>query len=437
MKKTYFFTAFYITLCLCCMPTFGQVYPLGLEEMFQLAEENNLHLKEQSAAVAGARAEVKAAQNAYLPSLTLNASASYNGDGTITDRDFSHRFRADIPSFGNNFALEAVQVIFAGGGVKNTVKSAQLKAQLAELNLQNNREKIHFLIVGNYLQMQNLQNQLKIFDGHIAQTEQMLENMRQRYREGVALRNDITRYELQLQNLQYAQIELSNTLRILNSQLLSALGLQENSQIVPQKLDLPAEAKEQTESQWQEIALHSSQELKLAHTDILLQQQAEKLARSERWPQVFLFASNRLDGPILIEIPALDKNFNYWTVGIGINYRLDSLYKTARHLRAREQSVLHSRAQYAQTQEDLRLSVHAAYIRWQEAFTLLETKKKSVELAQRNYDTVSYRYENGLVLITDLLDASAQQLDARLQAANAEVNITYNYYKLRYLAGIL
>ncbi|MDR0822400.1 MAG: TolC family protein, partial [Endomicrobium sp.] len=72
-----------------------------------------------------------------------------------------------------------------------------------------------------------------------------------------------------------------------------------------------------------------------------------------------------------------------------------------------------------------------------EAFVLLEAKEKSVELAVQNYDVISYRYQNNLALITELLDASTQKLDAQLQAINAQINIVFNYYKIKYIIGVL
>ncbi len=49
--------------------------------------------------------------------------------------------------------------------------------------------------------------------------------MRIRHEQGTALHNDITRYELQLQNLSYARTQVENNRRILNDQLNVALGV--------------------------------------------------------------------------------------------------------------------------------------------------------------------------------------------------------------------
>ena len=168
-----------------------------------------------------------------------------------------------------------------------------------------------------------------------------------------------------------------------------------------------------------------------------MSEQRKRLSNSERLPKVALFAMNNLTGPVTIEIPALDKNFNYWAVGIGVKYSLGNLYKSNKKVKADKLGIKYAQEEARVAQEQIMLGVQAAYINYKDALTLLETKEKSVELATQNYEVVNYRYSNNLVLITELLDASAQKLDAELQAVNARINILYNYYKLHYISGTL
>ena len=88
-------------------------------------------------------------------------------------------------------------------------------------------------------------------------------------------------------------------------------------------------------------------------------------------------------------------------------------------------------------QEQVSLSIKAAHIKYKEAYALLDTKEKSVELATQNYEVVNYRYTNDLALITDLLDASSQKLNAELEEVNARIHILYHYYKLHYISGTI
>lgn len=410
---------------------------LTIEQMFQLAEQNNTRIKAHTTAAEQAQQEVKVAKSNYLPSVEASLSFSYNGDGTILDRDFSNSFSAPIPDFGNNFAIEVSQVIYAGGAISSAVKLSELKAQIAALDAEHNRQEVRFLIVGSYLELCKLDNQLKVFDKHIAQTTIMLDNMRLRHKQGAALQNDITRYELQLQNLNYSKSKLLNTKQILNNQLTVALGLPSTVIIQTNSVTEAPSLDGHTLDFWQNEANCSSLPLQMARKGIEMSEQKKRLSNSERLPKVALFAMNNLTGPVTIEIPALDKNFNYWAIGIGVKYSLGNLYKSNKKVKADKLGIKYAQEEARVAQEQIMLGVQAAYINYKDALTLLETKEKSVELATQNYEVVNYRYSNNLVLITELLDASAQKLDAELQAVNARINILYNYYKLHYLSGTL
>ncbi len=410
---------------------------LTIDEMFQLAEQNNSRIKAHTTAAEQAAQEVKVAQNAYLPSIEASLSLSYNGDGTILDRDFGNSFNAPIPDFGNNFVLEVSQVVYAGGAISSAVKLSELQAQIAELAAVRGRQEVRFLIVGNYLELCKLNNQLKVFDSHIAQTEKVLGNMRVRCSEGVALQNDITRYELRLQNLKYSKSRLQSTKQILNNQLAVAVGLPSDVSILTDTVVDIALIPSASLDSWHEQALHSSSAVLMAKKRVDISRQKKKLSASETLPKVALFAVNNLTGPVTIEIPALNKNFNYWAVGVGLKYSLGNLYKSNKKLKADKLGIQRAQQDFCVAQEQTALAVQAAYINYKDAYTLLETKEKSVQLATQNYNVVNYRYSNSLALITDLLDASAQKLDAELQTVNARINILYNYYKLHYIAGTL
>lgn len=104
--------------------------------------------------------------------------------------------------------MEVVQVVYAGGAIKNNIERAQLQAQLAALNLNNQRQKVRFLLMGYYLNVYKFRNMLRVYDRNIARTEQMIKDMKAREAQGLILSNDITRYEVQLQNLNYKRIKL-------------------------------------------------------------------------------------------------------------------------------------------------------------------------------------------------------------------------------------
>lgn len=437
MRKAYFLiVSFIASLCTQVCAQSVDTQSLSIEQMFELAEQNNSRIKAHTTAIRQAQEGIKVAKNAFLPSIDASLSLSLNGDGMVMDRDFNYLMKAEIPEFGNNFVLEVSQVIYAGGAISSGVKLSELQAQIASLDADRNRQEVRFLIVGNYLELCKLENQLKVFGSHIAQTEKVLKDMRIRHEQGTALHNDITRYELQLQNLNYTKTQLLNAKQILNNQLTTTLGLPQTTCIRSGKIHI-SQLADKDSIAWQNEALLSAIPIKMAETAIRMSEQKKKLSHADRLPKVALFAINNLTGPVTIEIPALDNNFNYWAVGVGIKYNIGNLFKANKKVKADKLGIQKAQEEMQVAQEQIMLGMQAAHIKYKEAYTLLKTKEKSVELATQNYDVVNYRYTNDLALITDLLDASSQKLNAELEEVNARINILYNYYKLHYISGTL
>ena len=136
-----------------------------------------------------------------------------------------------------------------------------------------------------------------------------------------------------------------------------------------------------------------------------------------------------------MEVPPINRNLSYWYVGVGISYNISSLFKTNKSLsRSRVATVL-AADELAAARENTELAVRADYIRYLESYEDLNTQQKSVELAQRNYNTVFTRYSADMALITDMLDAANSKLDAEQQLVNARINIIYYYYKLLFTSG--
>ena len=410
---------------------------LTIERMFELAEQNSKSIKSFGIAHQEAQQAVKVAKNDLLPALDVSLSASYLGDGWMSDRNFSNGMNAPMPHFGNNFAVEASQVIYAGGALSNGIAVARLREQLAGLDLETNRQDIRFLLVGNYLEFYKLGNQTEVYRRNICQTQRLLADIRAKQAEGIVLENDITRYELQLQSLELALTQVENSRTILSNQLITVLGLPQETSIEVDTSLLDAMPVLSDESFWQKTAAEQSPLLKQAVLGIEISRRNEKIVRSERLPSVAVFAGNRFDGPIIIEVPPINKNFNYWYMGVGIKFNIASAYKTGKKGELARLGSVRAAEQKALLEERLQTETKAAYVRFGESFTIFRTQIKNLELASQNYEVINNRYLNGLALITDMLDASNSKLSAELDVANARINILFNYYKLKKVTGNL
>ena len=224
-----------MVLCasLWAMGSYAQdTYVLSLEQVFALADENSKVMKAEDAALLEAQQAVCVAQSGRLPDIDLSLSASYLGNGLLMDRDFSNGQKIRMPHFGNNLAIQATQLIYGGGAVTNGIAMAKLKEEMAGVNREAARSRIRFMLTGFYLDLYKLQNALKVYDRNIELTKVVLRDTKARNEAGVALQNDVTRYELQLKNLELARRRVANTTEILNYDLATMLGLPADARIL-------------------------------------------------------------------------------------------------------------------------------------------------------------------------------------------------------------
>lgn len=410
---------------------------MGIEEMFRLADENSKQLRPLHSGINEAEEGVRVANANKLPDINASLSFSYLGNGFTTDRDFSDFQSAPMPHFGNNFALEASQVVYAGGAITNGVKMAELQQQMAVQEYEATRNSVRFIVLGYYLDLYKYRNLKSVFEKNIEQTMEVIKEMKAKQSVGVVLKNDITRYELMLSNLELSLTQIDNGISILNTNLTTTLGLPKGIEVLPDTTIINRVLPSSGVGYWTDNALANSPSLKCAEIGISINETKEKLVNADRLPHIALFAGYKMDGPITIEVPPIDRNFNYWYVGVGVSYNLSSLFKTNK---ARSQSRIatrRAREEYSAVGQQISLAVNADYTKYVEAYSELQTQQKSVELANQNYDVIYNRYRNDIALITDMLDAANSKLAAEQQLVNAQINIIYYYYKLHHTSGTL
>ena len=408
---------------------------ITLEEIFESAETNSVQLRPSFTAQNEAEREISVARAQRLPDISASMSLSYIGDGFTTKRNFSDYQKAPIPHLGTGLSLNITQPVYTGGAITNSIELAELKSTASRFATELKRDNIRFELAGFYLDIYKYSNLRSVVESNIASARMVLDEMRARYEQGTALQNDITRYELLVANLELQLVRINNTLNILNNNLVTVAGLPETTVVEPDSTILDRSLPMQGEDWWRNEAETNSPALSLARSGVDISKKAEALVRSERLPKIGINAGWTMDGPILVEIPPINRNLSYWYVGVGVSYNLSTLYKNNKSLAKSRMATQKAAEELDAAREGIDLAVRADHVRYLEAYEELKTQEKSVELAERNYRTTSTRYSEGMALITDMLDAANSRLDAEQQLVNARINIIYYYYKLLFTTG--
>ena len=417
---------------------------MTISQLFQKVEDNSKSLRTSLSGVEAAHLGIESAKSKKLPDLDASLSFSYIGNALITDRDFSNVHGLKSPHVGNNFAFQAQQVVYAGGAINAGIKLAELGKQQAEVGVKLTRQQIRFIALGQYLDLYKIDNRIKVYEKNIELTRQLIDDIKEKQTHGMALKNDITRYELQMESLKLGLTALRNNRSILNHQLCNTLGMNQESQmnqgsqeiqIIPDATIADKIYGKEGEAYWQTAGTLNSPLLEQSSNAIRIAEQKEKIAKSDLLPKVAFVAADNFDGPILFELPPVDKNLNVWYVGVGVKYSLSSLFKSNKRIKQAAVETRQAKEAHAVQAEQLNNNVQAAYVQYQQTYVELETQRKSVELAQQNYDVMNARYLSQLALVTDMVDASNLKLNAELSEVDARINIVYAYYRMKYVAG--
>lgn len=409
---------------------------MTIGELFTLVESGSKTLRMQKSGVDVSARGIEEAKSKRLPDVGASLQLSYNGNVVMTDRDFGNVKGFSQPHFGNSFALEAQQVVYAGGAIDAGIRLAELQKSMSENAVAQTRNQQRFLALGQYLDLYKLDNGIKVYQSNIALTEKLIADINTKQQQGMALKNDVTRYELQMEQLKLGKRKLEDQKIILNHQLCNTLGF-EDVMVEPEvDLDRIGDASVK-EADLQSTAAMQSPVIRQSALEMQASDQQLKLAKSEMMPKVALVASENFMGPFTYDIPPIDNNFNVWYVGVGVRYSLSSLFKSNKTVRKAKAQQLQSREAHAVVSERVNNDMQQAYTIHQQAFVELHTLQKSVELASQNYKVMNNRYLNQLALVTDMVDASNLKLNAELQEVNARINVAYTYYNMMYVAGNL
>lgn len=347
---------------------------LSVDSLFRLIDDRSHTIRLKALCVDEAVSGESVARSSLLPHIDAALSVGYLGDGYLTDRDFGNGMMIHNPHSKNDFALEAMQVIYSGGELSGNIRMAKLNADMARLDLEESRQQVKFLLLGWLIDLQCIHNRIRVLDENIGLARSVLDNVRAKYEEGVTLNSDITRYELQLEALKLQREKAGETMRTTNYRLANALGIPTgDTEFIPAMPLMDGTKEIEPENSWQEQAQSSSIMLQKAGLGISMSETSRKIATAALRPKLSLFAYGQFNSPIVTEVPIINKNIMFWGFGASLSFNISSLYTANRRIRQARIAEMESREAYNLGVENVEDNVQAAYEGYRTAVTELRT----------------------------------------------------------------
>jgi outer membrane protein TolC len=378
----------------------------------------------------------KAAYNRWWQAvLAMGPTASLQFGYILADKPMVTLF--DIGSISEEFIipptyysgqLTVTQPLFTGFKLVNGLNLASLGYQNAQASRQLAQNQLVLDVTEAYYGMVVAHEMVRVTEDLQHQTEDHLNVVKARFREGSASNYDLLRSEVQLANLKPALLQARNGLILAQRKLALTIGLDsaqpltlsENLNAGPDPLapldDLETKALEhRLEIQNLSRALSMAD---IAHT----------LALTSNFPTVALSAGWTYYDSWDSSFPPENQNLKHaWTVTLGFAWpfwdNFSVIPKTAEAAAHVREMALNQGA----LEDGIRLEVEANYLSLNAAAEMLIAQQKTIDQAQAGYRIASEQYANGMMTNIDVMDAQL----ALNQAKTNYLQTQYDYILAR------
>ncbi len=414
----------------------AQEKELSLEEAVSLALSNSDQAKISEAEVKTAKNELRVLKDARYPDLDLSGRYSYLSSANIDLQ--LETGQQSSPQEGEPTASPEVNQlmlgqanlslpVFAGFRIKNSIEAGENRYKAAELKAVSDNEQIALQTIQTYLRLFTAKKAVELMKESLKTAQQRVKDFTAMEENGLLARNDLLKAQLQQSNVDVSLQQAQKNADILAYQLAVSLKLPEDTQIeIPESGPgiLP-----QQDQLKQEINRSDLEALKLQEKAA---ENKIKAVQADYYPSIAL-----IGGYTALDLQNALTISNAMNVGVGVSYNLADIFKNKNRVKVARSQAERLNSSIDLMNDRIKVQVKNAEQDYQLAVKKYGVYEKSVEQAVENYRIVKDKYDNGLADTNDLLEADVQQLQSKLDLANARAGIIEQYYNLLHAEGIL
>jgi outer membrane protein len=407
---------------------------ITLKEAIDLSIKNSKQLKNNKAKIDEATAVVQESTDRKLPDFSVTASYLYLPVNPDINLKSDTSGKGGFPKVSQAmYGIANVSLpIYAGGKIKYGIESAKYLQQAAKLDADNNQQDVILNTINAFSNLYKAKATVALVNENLAQSNQRVSDFSNLEKNGLLARNDLLKAELQSSNIELTLLDAENNYKLASVNMDLMLGLPEQTILVPDSASLVQTTEVKTIDEYEQLALQSRKDLAAISIRKKAAELGIKSIKSDYYPSLAITG-----GYIAADIPKFVSITNAVDVGVGVQYNLSSLWKTKSKIAEANAKVQELNANEEMLNDDIRLQINQAYQNYLLNQKKIEVYQQAVAQANENYRITKNKYDNALETLTDLLDADVAQLQARLNAANATIDLVVAYNKLLQTAGLL
>lgn len=412
---------------------------LTLTDVWKKADVYNRQLQMQYLRVQSMDERTKAAKDERLPEVKANGVyARVSNLAIYEDGLLNAPTQYPVVHGYYQFGADAYLNVYNGGKTNREIKVRQTEAELAKEQQNLSTTEIRYKAAALYLDIYRGRMYEKVMLQDIHEREKELEEIRQLHRNGVVLKSDLLRAELKLSKQKMTLLEIRNGIAIANQRLNIMIGQADS---IENQLSIDTLIAPQTPARTYEDYVADAYEhsfaFKISEKETALSELKLKDVKSNILPKVGLYAEYAYTYPQILFYPYSIALYGLGQVGVKAGVPISAFYQNKHKKQEAKINLERQEIEHADTKDQVRQEVKAAYLRYTEALTRISVANDNITQAKENFRIVNNTYFNQLSLLTDLLDAETQLLQSRFDLTTAQVTAQLQYYQLLKATGNL
>jgi len=405
---------------------------LNMTEAFDFLSTQNPTIQEAVHRIGASQAQLQAAKSAYKPSWTLRSSymgsdnpiqvfgAILNQSAFTPGLDFNN-----VPTVDNlNLQSMLTYPVFTGGQRRANLAAAQSHQRAAEWASQAVEQQLQLRVTEVMMDVIKARSLVQTAGQAVQSMESNLKLTQRKKEAGAALEQDVLDVQVKLSDARVADLQAQNMLNLTMASLRMLLAWPED-----QALEVADKIEEILSPDANRSVRRAERLAAQAQTNSAREQfQATK---AETRPKVQLFGSYDANHGW-----KTGESLGSWTAGIAMEW---SLWSGGINKAKRDKALSDMRASESR-EETLRLQhqfeIQKAKLELAEARLRSKMAQETVHLAEESLRLTRNRFEQGLGIVNQLLDAETAHTKAKMDATHANVETEQATARLRHALGL-
>lgn len=401
-----------IICVLCSCGLSAQEYTL--QQLQQMAMENNRTLKNARLSVETAKEDRAKAYTNFFPQVSANAVGFHGFEDLVQGSMPAGENEMPISLVKKGFvgSIMAVQPLFQGGQIVNGNKLAALGQEVSQLQLQMTEKDTELQVARYYWQLISLQSNVATLDSVKVQLDEVHRLTKNYVDAGVITHNDLLRVELKQQEIASNRLELENGISIVKLLLAQMVGIGEGDYHIMSSVSFLSPSLPSIYLKNNEQAVLNREEYALSQKNEEAKSLNVKMERGKLLPSLAIGVNGFYN-----TIDSHDKTNGM--VFATLSVPISDWWGGSHAVKKAKLQRLQAENDRMEAQEKLAIDIQSAWNNLVEAHQQIDIAKTSVQSAKENLRMQRIFYAAGTTTMTDLLDAVTLYTQAQSQMVTA------------------